>query len=55
MKIRLQGTAGEIEQAAAMLRETFRIVSYSKPYKDRGPGETYRVYIEIKLDPAAVN
>lgn len=49
MKIRLHGTLNEIEQATEKLKETFKVVAISSPYKDRGQSELYRVYVEVRL------
>lgn len=51
VKIRLHGTLDELEQATEIVREQFKVLSESEPYKDRGKTEYYRVYMdcEVKL------
>lgn len=48
MKIRLRGTSSEVEKAAEKLKEVFNVVSVSKPYKDRGDSQLFRVYVEVR-------
>lgn len=50
MKIRLEGTLQEIDAAAKQLRLIFRVVSISKPYKNRN-SDLHRVYIEVEPIP----
>ena len=52
MKLRLEGTPAECEQAAALLGQTFTVVSVSDPYPNRGRSRLVRVYVEARLDPA---
>lgn len=49
MKIRLHGTRGECEFAADRLRNAFRVVSISEPYRDRGESQLVRVYVEVRI------
>jgi len=51
MKLRLEGTPTECEQAAALLAHTFDVVSVSDPYPNRGRSYLVRVYVEVRLDP----
>lgn len=50
MKIRLEGTLQELDAAAEKLRLIFRVVSVSKPYKNRN-SDLRRVYIEVEPIP----
>lgn len=49
MKIRLHGLLDEVNEGIERLRASFDIVSISKPYKDRGESELFRVYVEVRL------
>lgn len=49
MKIRLHGTRGECAVAADRIREAFRVVSVSEPYRDRGESQLVRVYVEVRF------
>ncbi len=51
MKRRLEGTSAECEQVAALLGQTFEVVSVSDPYPNRGRSRLIRVYVEARLDP----
>ncbi len=51
MKLRLEGTLAECEQAAALLARMFDVVSVSDPYANRGRSRLVRVYVEARLDP----
>jgi hypothetical protein len=51
MKLRLEGTPAECEQAAALLGQAFTVVSVSDPYPNRGQSRLVRVYVEVRLDP----
>jgi hypothetical protein len=51
MKLRLEGTLAECEQAAALLSQTFEVVSASDPYPNRGRSRLVRVYVEVRLGP----
>ena len=51
MKIRMEGTAEECQQAAPRLAEVFEVVSVSDPYPNRGRSRLIRVYVEARLDP----
>jgi hypothetical protein len=56
MKIRLHGTAEECEQMAGLLAHlepALSVVSVSEPYHDRGRSRLCRVYVEVRLPPAA--
>lgn len=35
-------------EAAEKIKRTFKVVSVSSPYKDRGESELYRIYIEVR-------
>ena len=49
VKIRLEGTPEECQQAAPRLAEVFEVVSISDPYPNRGHSRLVRVYLEIRL------
>ena len=49
VKIRLNGTLEEIEKAKRSIENTFEVLSVSKPYKDRGNTELWRVYLECEV------
>ncbi len=49
VKIRLEGTPQECEQAALRLAEVFDVVSVSDPYPNRGRSLLVRVYVEVRL------
>ncbi len=49
MKIRLEGTPQECEQAAPLLGEVLDVVSVSDPYPNRGQSRLVRVYVEVRL------
>jgi hypothetical protein len=49
VKIRLEGTLQECQQAAPGLAELFDVVSVSDPYANRGRSRLVRVYVEIRL------
>ncbi len=49
MKIRMEGTAEECQQAAPRLAELFDVVSVSGAYPNRGRSRLVRVYVEIRL------
>jgi hypothetical protein len=51
MKLRLEGTSAECEQAACQIAEVLDVVSISDPYPNRGRSQLIRVYLEIRLDP----
>jgi hypothetical protein len=51
MKLRLEGTQAECEQAARQLAEVLDVVSVSDPYHNRGRSLLVRIYIEVRLDP----
>jgi hypothetical protein len=53
VKLRLHGTPAECEAATRRLAEVFDAVSVSPPYPDRGRSVLVRVYLELRLDPAA--
>jgi hypothetical protein len=47
MRIRLEGTIQEIDEAAVLLRQIFCVKKESKPYKNRN-SDLYRVYITVE-------
>ena len=47
MKLRLTGNVDELEATIKKLKQTFEVISVSKPYQNRNDKQ-YRVYIEIK-------
>jgi hypothetical protein len=49
VKIRLQGTRQECQQAAARLAEVFDVVSVSDPYPNRSRSLLVRLYVEVHL------
>ncbi len=50
IKIRLEGTPGEVEQAAQALRESasLRILEESRDYRNRPPSTLVRRYFEVE-------
>jgi hypothetical protein len=53
VKLRLWGTREEVAQATRRLVEVFDVLAVSDPYPDRGASVLVRVYLEVRLDPAA--
>jgi hypothetical protein len=53
VKVRLHGTRQEVAEATRRLVEVLDVVSVSEPYPDRGASVLVRVYLEVRLDPAA--
>jgi hypothetical protein len=53
VKLRLHGTRTEVAEATRRLVEAFDVVAVSPPYPDRGASVLVRVYLEVRLDPAA--
>jgi hypothetical protein len=53
VKVRLHGTPAEVDQATRRLVEAFDVVAVSEPSPDRGTSVLVRVYLEVRLDPAA--
>ena len=53
MKLRLDGTPTERQAATRRLAEVFDVVAVSRPYPDRRQRRLVRVYLELRLDPAA--
>jgi hypothetical protein len=51
VKVRLHGTAAEVDQATHRLVEVLDVVAVSEPYPDRGASVLVRVYLEVRLDP----
>jgi hypothetical protein len=49
VKIRIEGTLEECQQATPQLAEVFDVVSVSDPYPNRGRSRLVRVYVEIRL------
>jgi hypothetical protein len=49
VKIRLEGTPQECQQATSGLAEVFDVISVSQPYPNRGRSRLVRVYVEIRL------
>ncbi len=49
VKIRLEGTPQECQQATPRLAEVFDVVSISHPYPNRGASRLVRVYVEVRL------
>jgi hypothetical protein len=47
VKIRIEGTPQECQQATPQLAEVFNVVSISHPYPNRGQSRLVRVYLEI--------
>jgi hypothetical protein len=54
MKLRLHGTRAEVAEATRRLIEVFDVVAVSEPYPDRGASVLVRVYLEVRLEPAAL-
>ena len=53
MKVRLHGTRVEVAEATRRLVQVLDVASVSEPYPDRGASVLVRVYLEVRLDPAA--
>jgi hypothetical protein len=53
MKLRLHGTRAEVAEATRRLIEVFDVVAASEPDPDRGASVLVRVYLEVRLEPAA--
>jgi hypothetical protein len=49
VKLRLEGTPQECEQAAPRLAEVFEVVSVSGLYPNRGRSLLVRIYVEVRL------
>jgi hypothetical protein len=49
VKIRIEGTPEECQQATPQLAEVFDVVSISNPYPNQGQSRLVRVYVEIRL------
>jgi hypothetical protein len=49
VKIRIEGTPKECQQATPQLAELFEVVSISDPYPNRGHSRLVRVYVEVRL------
>lgn len=49
LKVRLQGTAEEVQKGVEELEKYFRVLEVSRPYKNRN-SEYYRVYMDIEFD-----
>src|SRR6266536_1331424 len=49
VRIRLEGTRQECQQAAPRLAELFEVVSVSDPYPNRSGSRLVRVYVEVRL------
>ena len=48
IKIRLHGTVEEIDSAVEIIKATFKVLSISGYYKDKGFNEYYRCYIDAE-------
>ena len=49
LKIRLQGTEEEIKKGVESLKNIYKELDVSKPYKNRN-SEYYRVYLNVELE-----
>jgi Protein of unknown function (DUF3970) len=49
VKIRLEGTQEECQQATPRLAELFDVISVSDAYPNRGASRLVRVYVEVRL------
>lgn len=49
VRIRLSGTLEEIEKAKKSIENALEVLSVSKPYRDRGKTELWRVYLECEV------
>jgi len=49
LKIRLNGTLEEIENAKGNIENVFDVLSVSRQYKNRGKSEQWRVYLECEV------
>ena len=45
MKIRIEGSLKELSTAQGIVKSPFKVLEISKPYKNRGDSEIYRIYI----------
>lgn len=48
IKIRLEGKPEEIQTAADVIKEQFRVLNESSPYKNSGNSVYHRVYIDAE-------
>ena len=48
IKIRLHGTLEEVNEAKQKIESVFTVLAESKPYKDRGKNEYYRIYFDCE-------
>jgi hypothetical protein len=49
VKIRIEGTPEECQQATPKLAQLFDVVSISDPYPNRSQSRLVRVYVELRL------
>jgi hypothetical protein len=49
VKIRIEGTPEECQQATPELAQLFDVVSISDPYPNRSRSRLVRVYVELRL------
>lgn len=50
MKIRLEGTEKEIQQAIETIKRSFNVLQISDLYKNRVNSKLYRIYIEFAIN-----
>ncbi|MFP5109610.1 hypothetical protein ACSU6B_23070 [Neobacillus sp. C211] len=48
IEMRLRGTLKDMEAMIETLKFNYTVLSVSKPYKDGGDSELYRIYIKIE-------
>ena len=49
VKIRLEGTYGEVNEAKEIIESVFNILNASEPYANRGTSKYVRVYIDAEI------
>jgi len=47
VKIRLHGLLEDIQLMAQDMKNWYKVVQISEPYKDRGQSEFYRIYVTV--------
>ncbi|MFN8452464.1 MAG: hypothetical protein U0521_28635 [Anaerolineae bacterium] len=51
VELRVEGEADDVAATVAWLRACFKVIKESKPYIDRPPSRSVRVYVEIQAEP----
>jgi hypothetical protein len=55
MEIRLMGTNGECDVAAAYIAQVLTVLSKSRPYDNRGTDLVVRVFLDVRIPSPAEN